>query len=220
MRVGAAIREALAAHRVVPRQQAAERARELLAEVGLGAEFAARYPHLLSGGQRQRVAIARALSVQPRLLVLDEPTSALDVRAQARILSLIAGLRAPRALAYLLITHNLAIVNELCEQTAVLYLGRIVESGPTAALLTAPAHPCTRALRSAVPEIDPAARLPRLVLPGEPPAPGAVPPGCAFHPRCPLAIARCAAEPPVLRPAGPGRLAACHRAGEVLSAPG
>ena len=217
MRVGVSIREALAAHRVVPRGQSAERAAELLAEVGLGREFAARYPHQLSGGQRQRVAIARALSVQPRLLVLDEPTSALDVRAQARILALIGTLRASRKLSYLLITHNFGIVSELCEQTAVLYLGRVAETGPTSVLLNSPAHPYTRALRSAVPEVSRAARQARIILPGEPPDPARPPPGCVFHPRCPLAVDRCRAEVPLLRPAGPGHLVACHRAEDVLA---
>jgi peptide/nickel transport system ATP-binding protein len=220
MRVGASIREALLAHRLLARRQAGGRARELLTEVGLDADFAARYPHQLSGGQRQRVAIARALSVQPRLLVLDEPTSALDVRAQARILELIGRLRTERALSYLLITHNLGIVSQLCEQTAVLYLGRIAEMGPTGALLGAPAHPYTRALRSAVPELDAAARATRIVLPGDPPDAGTVPPGCVFHPRCPLAIGRCRTEVPLLRAVGPGRLAACHRAEEVLAGSG
>ena len=217
MRVGASIREALGAHHMVPRRQSAGRAGDLLAEVGLDRDFASRYPHQLSGGQRQRVAIARALSVQPRLLVLDEPTSALDVRAQARVLSLIARLRAERQLSYLLITHNFAIVSELCEQTAVLYLGRIAESGPTRELLQAPAHPYTQALRSAVPEIDWTARRTRVVLPGEPPDAASPPPGCVFHPRCPLAVSRCRTEVPLLRPAGPGRLVACHRAEEVLA---
>jgi oligopeptide/dipeptide ABC transporter ATP-binding protein len=217
MRVGASLAEALAAHRMVPRGQLAERAGELLAEAGLDPGFAARYPHQLSGGQRQRVAIARALSVQPRLLVLDEPTSALDVRAQARILALIASLRAARGLSYLLITHNFGIVSQLCEQTAVLYLGRVAESGPTSVLLQGPAHPYTKALRSAVPEIHPAARSARIVLPGDPPDATAPPPGCVFHPRCPLAVARCRAEVPALRMVGPGHLAACHRAEEVLA---
>ncbi|HYB87830.1 MAG TPA: ABC transporter ATP-binding protein [Streptosporangiaceae bacterium] len=216
MRVGASVAEPLNAHRIVARRLAAGRARELLAEVGLDPEFAGRYPHQLSGGQRQRVAIARALSVQPRLLVLDEPTSALDVKAQARILALIARLRADRSLAYLLITHNLGIVTELCEQTAVLYLGRVVESGPTSALLSAPAHPYTQALRSAVPEIDIAARSERVVLPGDPPDATSPPAGCVFHPRCPLATGRCTTEVPVLRAVRPGRLVACHRAEEVL----
>ena len=217
MRIGASIAEPLIVHRIVARRLAAGRARELLAEVGLDPELAGRYPHQLSGGQRQRVAIARALSVQPRLLVLDEPTSAIDVKAQARILRLIADLRAGRNLAYLLITHNLGIVTELCERTAVLYLGRVVERGPTGELLSIPAHPYTQALRSAVPEIDMAARRSRLVLPGEPPDAASPPPGCVFHPRCPLAIDRCATEVPTLREVRPGRQAACHRAEEVLA---
>ena len=217
MRVGASVTEPLIAHRIVARRRAAGRARELLAEVGLDPELAARFPHQLSGGQRQRVAVARALTVQPRLLVLDEPTSAIDVKAQARILALIGDLRSRRNLAYLLITHNLGIVSELCEQTAVLYLGRVVETGPTGELLSVPAHPYTQALRSAVPEIDMAARRTRLVLPGEPPDAASPPPGCVFHPRCPLAIERCATEVPALREVRPGRQAACHRAEEVLA---
>jgi oligopeptide transport system ATP-binding protein len=216
MRVGTSIAEALTAHRIVARGAVRERAGELLAEVGLDPQFAARYPHQLSGGQRQRVAIARALSVRPRLLVLDEPTSALDVRAQAAILRLIGELRAQRGLSYLLITHNLGIVSELCEHTVVLYLGRVAESGPTGALLARPAHPYTQALRSAVPELDAAARRTRVILPGDPPDAANPPPGCVFHPRCSLAVDRCRSEVPLLRPMGPGRMAACHRAEEVL----
>ena len=217
MRVGASIAEALAAHRIATGRQARDRAGALLAEVGLDPAFVARYPHQLSGGQRQRVAIARALSVQPRLLVLDEPTSALDVRAQAAILRLIGELRTQRSLSYLLITHNFGIVSELCEQTAVLYLGRVAESGPTGVLLDRPAHPYTRALRSAVPELGAHSRAARVILPGEPPDATRPPPGCVFHPRCPLAIDRCRTEVPVLRAVGPGRMAACHRAEEVLA---
>jgi peptide/nickel transport system ATP-binding protein len=218
MRIGATLTEALLAHRMAGRREAAAQARSLLAEVGLDPAFADRYPHQLSGGQRQRVSIARALSVRPRLLVLDEPTSALDVRAQAAILALVGRLRAERDLAYLLITHNLGVVSELCEQTTVLYLGRVAESGPTGALLGRPAHPYTVALRSAVPELG-TARAARIVLPGEPPDAAKPPAGCVFHPRCPLATARCRAEVPALRPVRPGRLAACHRAEEVLAAP-
>ena len=190
---------------------------ELLAEVGLDPDFAARYPHQLSGGQRQRVAIARALSVQPRLLVLDEPTSALDVRAQARILKLIGRLRAERQLSYLLITHNLGVVSELCEQTAVLYLGRVAESGPTgraararprtlhprAALGRArdrgsARRPRHRAARRAARRDEPArrVRVPPALPAGDRPVP------------CRDAVAAAMA---------PGRLVACHRAEEVLA---
>jgi peptide/nickel transport system ATP-binding protein len=217
MRIGTTIAEALHAHGVVPRHEAGERVAGLLTEAGLDPEFAVRYPHQLSGGQRQRVAIARALSVQPRLLVLDEPTSALDVRTQARILKLISGLRAERNLAYLLITHNFGVVSELCEQTAVLYLGRVAEIGPTGVLLSRPAHPYTHALRSAVPEVELAGRRSRIVLPGDPPNAASPPPGCVFHPRCPLAIDRCRTEVPVLRDAAPGHRVACHLAEKVLA---
>jgi oligopeptide transport system ATP-binding protein len=149
--------------------------------------------------------------------VLDEPTSALDVTAQARVLAVVRRLRAERELSYLLITHNLAIVTELCEQTAVLYLGRVAETGPTASLLAGPAHPYTLALRSAVPEIDQARRRSRIILPGGTPNPAAHPPGCAFHPRCPLAVDICRVSVPELRAVAPGRQAACHRAEEVLA---
>ncbi len=176
-----------------------------------------RYPHQLSGGQRQRVAIARALGVQPRLLVLDEPTSALDVRTQAHILKLVARLRSEHKLSYLLITHNFGVVSELCEQTAVLYLGKIAEIGDTKVLLRAAAHPYTVALRSAVPEVDLAGRRSRIVLPGDPPDAANPPSGCVFHPRCPLAVDRCRTEVPVLRDAGPGHQVACHRAEDVLA---
>jgi oligopeptide/dipeptide ABC transporter ATP-binding protein len=217
VRVGAAVAEPLRAHRMVPKADVRGRVEALLAEVGLGDGFAGRYPHQLSGGQRQRVAIARALSVEPRVLVLDEPTSALDVTVQARILELIAKLRKERGLAYVLVSHNLAVVEQLCEQTAVLYLGRIVEYGPTEELLARPAHPYTVALRSAVPEIDLAARRSRVVLPGTVPDPASPPPGCPFHPRCPLAIDRCRVEVPLLREVGRGRTVSCHRAEDVLA---
>jgi oligopeptide/dipeptide ABC transporter ATP-binding protein len=216
MRVGVAIGEVLTSHKAVPRGALADRVATLLSEAALDPALAARYPHQLSGGQRQRVAIARALAVSPRLLVLDEPTSALDVTAQARILALIRRLREERSLAYLLITHNLAIVPELCEQTAVLYLGRIVEAGPTADLLARPAHPYTLALCSAVPEIDPATRRSRIILPGDTPPAGSQPGGCPFHPRCPLAVDLCRVTVPPPHEVAPGRQAACHRAGEVL----
>jgi len=217
MRIGTTIAEALRAHGAAPRDGVRERVAELLAETGLDPAFAERYPHQLSGGQRQRVAIARALSVRPRLLVLDEPTSALDVRTQAHILKLITRLRTEHKLSYLLITHNFGVVSELCEQTAVLYLGKVAEIGPTDVLLRAPAHPYTVALRSAVPEVDVTGRRSRVVLPGDPPDAANPPPGCVFHPRCPLAIERCRTEPPALRDVGSGHQAACHRAEDVLA---
>jgi peptide/nickel transport system ATP-binding protein len=216
-RIGAAIGEPLRAHAVVPRSRRGERVAELLAEVGLEPEMAGRYPHQLSGGQRQRVAIARALAVEPRVLVLDEPTSALDVTVQARVLELIAKLRRERGLAYVLISHNLAVVEQLCEEIAVLYLGRVVEHGPTSQVLARPAHPYTLALRSAVPEIDLAARRSRLVLHGPVPDPTAPPAGCPFHPRCPYANDRSRSEVPLLRDVADRRHVACHRAEDVLS---
>jgi len=216
VRVGRAVGEALRTHRIVERSEVPARVAHLLAEVGLDREHDRRYPHQLSGGQRQRVAIARALAVEPRVLVLDEPTSALDVTVQARILELIRKLRESHGLAYLLISHNLAVVEELCEETAVMYLGLVVERGPTSEILARPAHPYTVALRSAVPEIDLSARRTRIVLPGTPPNPADPPPGCRFHPRCPIAIDRCRTEVPLLREVVPGRSVACHRAEEVL----
>jgi ABC-type microcin C transport system duplicated ATPase subunit YejF len=153
MRVGASIGEALAVHDVVPRAERAGRVSDLLAEVGLEDQHARRWPHQLSGGQRQRVIIARALAVEPRLIILDEPTSALDVTVQARILALIERLRRERDLAYLLISHNLAVVDRLCEHCLVLRDGDVVEAGPTARVLDEPQDAHTRALRAAVPEL-------------------------------------------------------------------
>ena len=222
MRIGATIGEVLAAHGLAGHRKAGrgavgDRVAALLAEAALDPALASRYPHQLSGGQRQRVAIARALAVGPRLLILDEPTSALDVTAQARILALVRRLRDERQLACLLITHNLAIIPGLCEQMVVLYLGRVAEAGPAGELLARPAHPYTLALRSAVPEVDAAARRSRIILPGDTPHAAAPPPGCPFHPRCPLAVDICRTSVPQPRTLAPGRQVACHRGEEVLS---
>ncbi len=208
IRVGGAVVEALRAHGIGTRSERPAAAAALLAEVGLEDDLMHRYPHQLSGGQRQRVIIARALAVAPRLLVLDEPTSALDVTVQARILDLIERLREERALSYLLISHNLAVVDRLCEQAVVLYRGRVVEQGPTRAVLDAPAHPYTQELRASVPELG----VPPRVRPLRATAPEPTPGGCPYAARCPLAFDRCLAERPVLRPLDAGRAVACHRA--------
>jgi peptide/nickel transport system ATP-binding protein len=218
MRVGAAVAEGLNAHRVVPRETVEARVGELLVEVGLDADFARRLPHQLSGGQRQRVAIARALAVEPSVLVLDEPTSALDVTVQARVLALIGRLREERSLAYLLISHNLAVVERLCEWTAVLYLGCLVEQGPTELLLRQPAHPYTQALRAAVPDLDAELPAPAVRSGGEGLNVADRPSACPFHPRCPLAVDRCRSERPALREVA-GRSVACHRAEEAVREP-
>ncbi len=164
---------------------------QLMEHVGLAPEMAARYPHEFSGGQRQRIAIARALAVDPRLLVCDEPTSALDISVQAQILNLLRGLQQELGLAYLFMTHNLAVVGYLAHDVAVMYLGRIVEQGPVQRVLEQPAHPYTRALLAAAPVPDPAARRKVLRLPGEPPSSVTLPAGCPFHTRCPEVMPRC-----------------------------
>jgi peptide/nickel transport system ATP-binding protein len=183
----------------------------LLASVGLREDQAARYPHELSGGQRQRAVLARALTADPALLVCDEPISALDVSIQAQVMNLLTELQAERGLAMLFISHDLRAVRQVSHRVAVMYLGRIVEEAAPDAVLHAPAHPYARALVSAIPQ--PGRRGARVVLQGDPPNPAERPSGCAFHPRCPIAITRCKAEAPPLAPrATDGRLVACHRA--------
>lgn len=194
------------------------RVRELLGTVGLSPDLAGRWPHELSGGQRQRVGIARALAVGPELLVADEPVSALDVSIRGQILALLDDLRGRLGLSLLLIAHDMAAVERLADRVAVLYLGRVVELAPTAALFSRPLHPYTVCLLSAVPRPEPGRRRDRIVLQGDPPSPLAPPPGCPFHTRCPIARPRCAEErPPLTRIAGaaPGHLAACFYPGEL-----
>jgi len=193
MRVGEIIAEGMSA---LKRAGSDEAVRALLEQVGLRPDMADRYPHEFSGGQRQRIAIARALAVQPRLIVCDEPTSALDVSVQAQILNLLRRLQHELGLAYLFITHNIAVVEHLAHDVAVMYLGRIVESGAVDRVLRAPRHPYTQALLSAVPRIDGAQQPQKLA--GDLPSPASPPSGCAFHPRCPRAQARCSTELPPL----------------------
>jgi len=212
MPIGRAIAEGIEIHRLAPRSEIPARVAALMAEVGLDPALAGRYPHQFSGGQRQRIGIARALAVEPRLLVCDEPVSALDVSVQAQVLNLLADLQRTRGLAYLFIAHDLAVVRQLSHRIAVMYFGRIVESGPAETLIQAPRHPYTRALLSAVPT---AGRTDQIVLTGDPPSPSSVQPGCPFASRCfhPSRNARCQAERPELRPLH-GHQVACHHAEE------
>ena len=179
----------------------------LLGQVGLPNESLERYPHEFSGGQRQRIAIARALAVEPRLIVCDEPTSALDVSVQAQILNLLKQLQTELGIGYLFITHNLAVVEYLAHEVAVMYLGRIVEQGRVDEVLRSPRHPYTQALLSAVPEVDGAREIIRLG--GEPPSPANPPVGCHFHPRCPQARAECRAAYPPATAASPTHAVRC-----------
>lgn len=195
--------------------QPAERHRrvlDLLDAVGLPRAAGDRYPHELSGGQRQRVVLARALILQPSLLVCDEPISALDVSIQSQVINLLVDLQSRLGLSMLFISHDLKVVRQISHRVAVMYLGRIVEAGDPDQLMRKPAHPYTQALVSAVP--NPRARHQRrIVLEGDPPNPVNVPRGCSFHPRCPIASARCRDETPALAPTSDGHLVACHHAG-------
>jgi oligopeptide/dipeptide ABC transporter ATP-binding protein len=213
MTVGAAIAEGIEIHRLAPRAEVPKRVAALLEEVGLDPAYARRYPHEFSGGQRQRIGIARALAVEPAFIVCDEPVSALDVSVQAQVLNLLSDLQRHRGLAYLFIAHDLAVVRQIAHRIAVMYLGHIVEEGPTDQLLSNPHHPYTVALLSAVPEPDPSARRNRIVLGGDLPSPSKPPSGCPFHTRCfhPLRSDRCRSEVPLLRPIL-GTVAACHYA--------
>jgi len=189
-----------------------QRIEALLKDVGLDPSHARRYPHEFSGGQRQRIGIARALAVEPRLIVCDEPVSALDVSVQAQIINLLQDLQREQGIAYLFVAHDLAVVEHISRRILVMYLGRIVEDGDARSLCRTPKHPYTQALLSAVPVVDPDSKRRRILLAGDVPSPIHPPGGCPFHPRCPVAEARCKTEVPPLRDIEPGRRAACHLA--------
>ncbi len=217
-RAGEQVAEALRFHFGLSQAKALARARDLFADVGLPDPdgVVAKYPHELSGGMRQRVMIAMALACEPELLIADEPTTALDVTIQAQILELLRDLVRERGMALLLITHDLGVVRELCERAIVLYAGRIAEQAPVEGLFAAPLHPYTAGLAASNPQIaSRRARLPQ--IPGGPPNPASIPPGCPFSPRCPAAIAACSTEVPALVTVADGRLAACHRSAELVA---
>lgn len=217
MAIGDAIAEVLRVHRKVPGDGVEARVQELLTLVGLEPGLARRRPGDLSGGQCQRVGIARALAVEPKLIVADECVAALDVSIQGQIINLLMELRRRIGMAMIFIAHDLAIVRRLCDRIAVMYLGRIVEEGPTEAVFSAPHHPYTASLVRAIPDIDPDRRLPADPLSGEPPSPVALPPGCAFHPRCRQAFADCrTGSPPPLSGEGPQKAACLLPPSEVL----
>ena len=218
--VGRALAEPLAVHGLAARAARPARVEELLRLVGLPPSAAPRYPHELSGGQRQRVAIARALATGPDLLVADEPVSALDVSVRGQVLNLLARLQKELRLALLLIAHDLALVEQVAHRVMVMYLGRVVESAPAAELFGRPQHPYTAMLLASVPVPDPVARRRRGAAHGEPASALEPPPGCPFHPRCPIARPRCAAETPPLAEVGPGHRAACFYPGEASIAAG
>jgi peptide/nickel transport system ATP-binding protein len=217
-RVSAQISDGLLAHGLATRAELPDRVAALLDQVGLPPSHATRYPHEFSGGQRQRIGIARALAVQPDFLVADEPVSSLDVSVQAQVLTLLADLRARLGLAMLFISHDLPVVRSLCDRVVVLYLGRVMEEGPVAAVFGEPRHPYTRALLSAAPNIDPVRRRQRILLKGDPPSPANPPSGCVFRTRCAWAIGACAEAVPPL--AGAGHRVACIRADEIGSGHG
>jgi len=208
---GDIIGEVLDIHGLAPNATARrERIEALLRDVGLDPSHAERLPHEFSGGQRQRIGIARALAVEPRLIVCDEPVSALDVSVQAQIINLLQDLQREHGIAYLFVAHDLAVVEHISQRILVMYLGRIVESGQAWSICRAPRHPYTQALLSAVPVVDPDAKRQRILLAGDVPSPIHPPGGCPFHPRCPVAEARCKTEVPPLREIEPGRTVACH----------
>ena len=209
LRIGDAIGEAMLQHKLCARNELYDRVIDVMKICGLAPEHYARFPHQFSGGQRQRIGIARALILNPDFIVADEPISALDVSIQAQIINLFSDLRDNRGVTFLFISHDLGVVEHLCDDVAVMYLGQLVESASRDALFNRPLHPYTRALLAAVPTLDPHSE-PQALVQGEIPDPANPPAGCRFSSRCPLASERCRREPPARREVAPGHRVACH----------
>jgi oligopeptide/dipeptide ABC transporter ATP-binding protein len=212
MTIGAIIAEPLDVHRIGDRASRKERVAELLRLVGLDAAAASRYPHEFSGGQRQRIGIARAIATEPKLIVLDEPVSALDLSIQSQILNLLMDLKAKLSLTYVLISHDLAVIEHMSDRIGVMYLGRIVEIGEATDVLARPKHPYTEALLSAAPVAEGGRRRQRIILSGDQPSPEHIPHGCRFHPRCPRAFDRCRIQAPRAIGRADGGYSECHLA--------
>ena len=219
MRISDIVGEPLRIAKRLPPEGYRQRALDLMQSVGLDAHHADRFPHEFSGGQRQRIGIARALALEPDLIVADEPVSALDVSIQAQVINLMQDLQARLGLTYLFISHDLGVVHHLADRIAVMYLGRIVEIADKRTLFSAPEHPYTQALLSAIPSASPGHRRGRTILRGDLPSAANPPPGCRFHTRCPMAIARCQREDPALHTVGAGHAVACLRADEIRGRP-
>jgi oligopeptide/dipeptide ABC transporter ATP-binding protein len=213
--IGHALDEALRIHGVTNRSERRRRVDEMLDAVGLNPTFRSRYPHELSGGQQRRVGLARILVLSPRLVILDEPTSGLDLSVQATVLGVLDGLRKRLGLTYLFVSHDLSVVKRMCEQVAIMYLGRIVEMGPTEEIFARPQHPYTRALLAAVPKLEPGSLNDTPALPGDPPSGTTERAGCVFQTRCTFAVSKCAEARPPLAFVSDEHMAACVRLNEI-----
>jgi oligopeptide/dipeptide ABC transporter ATP-binding protein len=213
--VGHALEETLRIHGVADRGERRQRVDEMLEAVGLDASFRSRYPHELSGGQQRRIGLARILVLRPHIVILDEPTSGLDLSVQATVLGVLDNLRKRFGLTYLFVSHDLSVVKRMCEEVAIMYLGRIVEVGPTDEIFARPRHPYTQALLAAIPKLEPGSLQQAPTLPGDPPSGSSAPDGCVFRLRCPFAASQCAQARPPLMSVGDRHLAACVRLDDI-----
>lgn len=214
MTVGDIIGEAIDVHKLYTGEERTNKIRNLLSRVGLASDHINRYPHEFSGGQRQRIGIARALALEPDFIVADEPVSALDVSIQAQIINLLVKLQKEKGFSYMFISHDLSVVEHLCDRVGVMYLGNMMELADKEELFTNPLHPYTKALLSAIPIPDPTVKRERIILKGDLPSPANPPAGCKFHTRCPRATEKCKTDAPEYREVKKGHFVACHYAGE------